>query len=448
MQTNFSLAQLADAGVAESEKILRNCVHCGFCTATCPTYVTLGNEMDSPRGRIYLIKDMLENDRPADEKVTKHIDRCLSCLSCMTTCPSGVHYMHLVDHARVHIEKTYKRPIINRLTRKLLTKVLPYRGRFAVATKLSKLGKPFASLFDAIEPLKPVAAMLRLAPSKVFGETKHTTPGTFIVGNSKRGRVALLTGCAQPALDADINKATIELLNRAGVEVVLPQGEACCGSLVHHMGKEHQAHDAAKHMIDVWTREIENGGLDAIVITTSGCGTTIKDYGYMLRNDVEYADKAARVSQLAKDVSEYLVTLDLPKTSAPAKLSVTYHAACSLQHGQKIKSAPKDLLKGAGFAVTEAPESHLCCGSAGTYNILQPEIAQKLLKRKVANIESTKPDVIAAGNIGCLTQIASGTGIPVVHTVKLLNWAHGGAMPSELNKLSLETYGETLPVAE
>ncbi len=432
MQTNFSLAQLADAGVAESEKILRNCVHCGFCTATCPTYITLGNELDSPRGRIYLIKDMLENDRPADEKVTKHIDRCLSCLSCMTTCPSGVHYMHLVDHARVHIEKTYKRPIINRLTRNMLTKVLPYRGRFTAATKLSKLGKPFASLFDAVGPLKPVAAMLRLAPSKVSGETKHTTAGTFPASDTKRGRVALLTGCAQPALDAGINKATIELLNRIGVDVVLPQGEACCGSLVHHMGKEHQAHDAAKHMVDVWTRELENGGLDAIVITTSGCGTTIKDYGYMLRNDAEYAEKAAKVSALAKDVSEYLTALELPKTEAPASLTVAYHAACSLQHGQKIKTAPKDLLKGAGFQVKEAPESHLCCGSAGTYNILQPEIAGKLRDRKVANIESTKPDVIAAGNIGCLTQIASGTGIPVVHTVKLLNWAHGGDMPTEL----------------
>ncbi len=432
MQTNFSLAQLADAGVAESEKILRNCVHCGFCTATCPTYILLGNELDSPRGRIYLIKDMLENDRPADEKVTKHIDRCLSCLSCMTTCPSGVHYMHLVDHARVHIEKTYKRPLINRLTRNMLTKVLPYRGRFVAATKLSKLGKPFAPIFNAIGPLKPVAAMLRLAPSKVSGDTKHTTPGVFAAEKTKRGRVALLTGCAQPALDAGINKATIELFNRIGVEVVLPQGEACCGSLVHHMGKEHQAHDAAKHMVDVWTREIENGGLDAIVITTSGCGTTIKDYGYMLRNDAQYAEKAAKASELAKDVSEYLTTLELPKTEAPAPLAVTYHAACSLQHGQKIKTAPKDLLKRAGFDVKEAPESHLCCGSAGTYNILQSEIAGELRGRKVSNIESTKPDVIAAGNIGCLTQIASGTGIPVVHTVKLLNWAHGGDMPEEL----------------
>lgn len=432
MQTNFSLAQLADPNVAEAESILRNCVHCGFCTATCPTYVTLGNELDSPRGRIYLIKDMLENGRDADAQITTHIDRCLSCLACMTTCPSGVHYMHLVDHARVHIEKTYKRPVINRLTRNLLAAVLPYRGRFAAATRLSVLGKPFAALFDMIEPLKPVAAMLRLAPSSVDGKTPYVLPGSFPAKGKKIGRVTLLSGCAQPVLDAGINKATIELLNRLDVEVVLPEGEACCGSLVHHMGKEEQALGMARHMIDVWSREMQSGGLDAILITTSGCGTTIKDYGHMLRNDPEWAERAAKVSAIAMDVTEYLATLKMPEPIRQSDMIVAYHAACSLQHGQKILSPPKALLKGAGYVVKEAPESHLCCGSAGTYNILQPEIAGKLRARKVANIESTKPDVIAAGNIGCLTQIGSGTDIPTVHTVKLLNWAYGGEKPREL----------------
>ncbi|MGI9364232.1 MAG: glycolate oxidase subunit GlcF [Rhizobiaceae bacterium] len=432
MQTNFSLAQLADPKIADADAILRNCVHCGFCTATCPTYVTLGNELDSPRGRIYLIKDMLENDRPADEKVTKHIDRCLSCLACMTTCPSGVNYMHLVDHARVHIENTYKRPLIDRLIRNLLTKILPYRGRFAAATRLSVLGKPFASLFDTIAPLKPVAAMLRLAPSSIAAKTKFVSPGSFEPTTTVSGRVTLLTGCAQPVLDSGINQATIELLNRFGVEVVLPEGEGCCGSLVHHMGKEKQALDTARHMVDVWSREIEDGGLDAIIITTSGCGTTIKDYGHMLRHDEAYAEKAATVSRLAMDVSEYLGRLDLPLVEAPEDLTIAYHAACSLQHGQKITAAPKELLRNAGFTVKEPPEGHLCCGSAGTYNILQSDIAARLRTRKIANIESTNPDVIAAGNIGCLTQIGSASGVPVVHTVKLLNWAHGGTKPQEL----------------
>ncbi|EFL88537.1 glycolate oxidase subunit GlcF [Ahrensia sp. R2A130] len=431
MQTHFSLAQLADPAIKEADSILRSCVHCGFCTATCPTYVTLGNELDSPRGRIYLIKDMLENDRPADEQVVTHIDRCLSCLSCMTTCPSGVHYMHLVDHARVHIEKTGKRPFVQQRIRDLLAQVLPYRERFAAATFAAKFGKPFAGLFGMASALKPLEAMLKLAPASTKRTDKFTKPGTFNATGEKHGRVALLTGCAQPVLDGNINEATIELLTRAGVEVVLPEGEACCGSLVHHMGREDQAHGFAKHMIDVWTREMQKG-LDAIVITTSGCGTTIKDYGHMFRNDADYADKAAAVSAIALDVTEYCAELDLGEPQRQMDMTVAYHSACSLQHGQQVKRAPRQLLEAAGFMVKDPPEGHLCCGSAGTYNILQPEIAAKLRDRKVANVESTNPDVIAAGNIGCLTQIGTGTDIPTVHTVKLLNWAYGGDMPPEL----------------
>ena len=432
MQTHFSLAQLADPAIQEADSILRSCVHCGFCTATCPTYVTLGNELDSPRGRIYLIKDMLENDRPADEKITTHIDRCLSCLSCMTTCPSGVHYMHLVDHARAHIEQTHKRPFIQRSTRNLLAAVLPYPKRFRALARMAFLGKPFAGLLDKIAPLKPLGAMIRLAPSRVVSANRFIQPGQFSADKPAIGRVALLTGCAQPALDDGINKATIALLNRAGVDVVLPKGEACCGSLVHHMGREEQALASARHLVEVWSREIENGGLDAILVTTSGCGTTIKDYGYILRHDPNWAEKAARVSSLAKDITEYLCSIDLPEPSLPDRITVAYHSACSLQHGQKITDLPKELLSKAGFTVKNPPEGHLCCGSAGTYNILQPDIAAQLRTRKVANIESTKPDVIAAGNIGCLTQIGSATDIPIVHTIKLLNWAHGGEKPAEL----------------
>jgi len=431
MQTNFTPEQLADPHVATSEKILRKCVHCGFCTATCPTYVTLGNELDSPRGRIYLIKDMLENGRPADAEVVTHIDRCLSCLSCVTTCPSGVDYMHLVDHARMHIEETYRRPFWNRLTRGVLAAVLPYPGRFRLALKLAALGRPFAGLLRRFEPLKPFAAMLDLAPRAVPKPSQSARPGTHPADGPRRGRVAILSGCAQPVLKPEINEATIRLLTRLGVEVVAPAGEVCCGSLVHHMGREADALEAARRNVDVWLAEAEREGLDAIVVTASGCGTTIKDYGFMLRLDPAYAEKAARVSALAKDVTEYLATLDLPQQEAKG-LTVAYHSACSMQHGQKITMAPKTLLKKAGFIVRDPAEGHLCCGSAGTYNILQPEISGKLKARKVKNIEATRPDVIATGNIGCITQISTGTAVPILHTVELIDWAYGGERPKAL----------------
>ncbi|WP_242220878.1 glycolate oxidase subunit GlcF [Shinella zoogloeoides] len=432
MQTNFTPEQLADPHVASSEKILRKCVHCGFCTATCPTYVTLGNELDSPRGRIYLIKDMLENGRPADAEVVTHIDRCLSCLSCVTTCPSGVDYMHLVDHARMHIEATYKRPFRDRMVRNVLAAVLPHPGRFRLALKLAALGRPFAGLFRRFKPLEPFAAMLDLAPRSLPKAAGNAGPGTHPAAGPRRGRVAILSGCAQPVLKPEINAATIRLLTRLGVEVVAPAGEVCCGSLVHHMGREEQALEAARRNVDVWLEEVERDGLDAIIVTASGCGTTIKDYGFMLRLDAAYAGKAARVSALAKDVTEYLATLDLPQQEAKG-LTVAYHSACSMQHGQKITMAPKTLLKKAGFAVRDPAEGHLCCGSAGTYNILQPEISAKLKVRKVRNIEALKPDVIATGNIGCITQIATGTQVPILHTVELLDWAYGGTKPAALS---------------
>ncbi|QND49636.1 glycolate oxidase subunit GlcF [Rhizobium lusitanum] len=438
MQTNFTLAQLADPHVAESEAILRKCVHCGFCTATCPTYVTLGNELDSPRGRIYLIKDMLENDRPADEEVVTHIDRCLSCLACVTTCPSGVDYMHLIDHARAHIEETYKRPLLDRLTRNMLAAVLPYPGRFRLALNLARLARPLKGLLKRIPALKPFAAMLDLAPRSIPAPSPFAKPGLHQPQAERRGRVAILTGCAQPVLDPGINEATIRLLTRLGVEVVVPQGESCCGSLVHHMGREEQALASVRANVDVWMREVEAGGLDAIIVTTSGCGTTIKDYGHKLRLDPAYADKAAKISALAKDITEYLAGLDLP-AHMPRGITVAYHSACSLQHGQRITMAPKQLLKTAGFTVREPAEGHLCCGSAGTYNIMQSEISAELKARKVRNLEATKADVIATGNIGCITQIATGTGIPILHTVELLEWAYGGEMPAKLKGLTPTT---------
>jgi len=431
MQTSFSLAQLMDPQIAEAEKILRACVHCGFCTATCPTYVLLGDELDSPRGRIYLIKEMLEHERPATREVVKHIDRCLSCLSCMTTCPSGVHYMHLVDHARQHIEKTYKRPLADRLMRGLLARVLPDPGLFRLAAVAGWLAKPLAPALRLIG-FKRMAAMVRLTPSRMLAPPAERTGKVYPASGRRRGRVALLAGCIGPVLAPATNEAAIRMLNRHGIEVVVASGEACCGSLVHHMGREDAALASARNNIDAWTREIEAGGLDAILITVSGCGTTVKDYGFMLRGEPAYADKAARISALAKDVTEYLATLDLTAAPLPARPTVAYHSACSLQHGQKVVREPKELLSKFGFVVKDVPESHLCCGSAGTYNILQPELAERLRDRKVANIERLQPDVIAAGNIGCIAQIASGTAIPVVHTVELLDWATGGPVPELL----------------
>ncbi len=434
MQTSFSLKQLADPQFAHSESILRNCVHCGFCTATCPTYVELGDELDSPRGRIYLIKEMLEADQPPTAGVVKHVDRCLSCLSCMTTCPASVNYMHLVDHGRAYIEENYKRPLADRLIRALLEKVLPNRSLFKSSLMLARIGRPFAGLFKAMGPLKPLGAMLELAPRRSAPNTPTCAPGTFSPEGTRKGRVALLTGCAQPVLNPGINEATVRLLNRLGIEVVVAGGMGCCGALTHHMGKEADRHAKAKANVDAWTTEIDGEGLDAIVINTSGCGTTVKDYGHMLAQDDEYAAKAKRVSELTRDITEYLSTLGLGDVETPERLRVAYHSACSLQHGQRVKTQPKSLLQSAGFDVVDPPEGHLCCGSAGTYNILQPEIAGRLRARKVRNIESTTPDIIAAGNIGCMTQIASGSKIPVVHTVELLDWATGGPRPDALTK--------------
>ncbi|MDG1280101.1 MAG: glycolate oxidase subunit GlcF [Pseudorhodobacter sp.] len=426
MQTHFSPEQLKDPAIQRSNEILRTCVHCGFCTATCPTYQVLGDELDSPRGRIYLIKDMLENNRPADEKTVKHIDRCLSCLACMTTCPSGVHYMHLVDNAREYIEKTYKRPFTDRALRWVLAQIIPHPTRFRLALLGAKIGRPFAFLM----PDARLRAMLAMAPKTIPPVSRNDDPQSFAPEGKPKMRVALMTGCAQKALNTDINDATIRILQRLGCEVVVAKGMGCCGALTHHMGKADQSHSSAAANINAWMAEKRAGGLDAVVINTSGCGTTIKDYGHMFRNDPLAADAAA-VSGMAMDISELLIKIGLPE-GAPKDLKVAYHAACSLQHGQQIKTYPKDLLKRAGFTVVEPADSHLCCGSAGTYNLLQPEISQQLKARKVQTLEAKAPDIIAAGNIGCMMQIGSGTKTPIVHTVELLDWATGGPKPKAL----------------
>jgi glycolate oxidase iron-sulfur subunit len=426
VQTQFSADQLADPAMASSEGVIRKCVHCGFCTATCPTYVLLGDELDSPRGRIYLIKDMLENERTPSAEVVKHVDRCLSCLSCMTTCPSGVNYMHLVDHARAYINTNYKRSWHERMLRSILAWVLPYPARFRAALRLAQFARPIAPMFAKVAPLRPLAAMLALAPKRI-----PAAPPAAVPTIGARQRIALLQGCAEPVLRPEFRAAAIRLLDRAGYDVVLAPGEQCCGALVHHMGREEAGLAAARRNVDAWTREIETGGLAAIVVTASGCGTTIKDYGFMLRNDPAYADRAARVSALARDISEVLIDANLPDGNGRG-LTVAYHAACSLQHGQKVTDAPKRLLAGAGYAVRTPIEAHLCCGSAGTYNILQPEIAGQLGDRKAGNLARLDADVIATGNIGCAMQLAPRLGMPVVHTIELLDWATGGPVPPQL----------------
>ena len=433
MQTRFEPGALADPAMATSESVIRKCVHCGFCTATCPTYVLLGDENDSPRGRIYLIKDMLENSRVPGPETVKHVDRCLSCLACMTTCPSGVNYMHLVDHARTYIHEHYRRPWHERATRRLLAWVLPYPGRMRLALEWAPLAKPFKGLLRSMAATKALAAMLDLAPVRV----PAPTPMEPVRVPGAKARVALLQGCAEPVLSPQVRAATLRLLARAGCEVVFAQSEGCCGALVHHLGREADALDAARRNVDAWTAEIDGQGLDAVIVTTSGCGTTIKDYGHMLRSDQAYAAKAARVSALAMDVSEYLAKIGLPSVT-PRGLKVAYHPPCSLQHGQKVTEAPKRLLAQAGYAVRVPAEAHLCCGSAGTYNILQSEIADQLGARKAERLSALDGDVIATGNVGCAVQIARHSGLPVVHTIELLDWATGGPRPSALNHLPQE----------
>ena len=434
METHFSKEQLKDQDNKSSEKILRKCVHCGFCNATCPTYQLLGDELDGPRGRIYLIKDMIENKKPASEKIVKHIDRCLSCYSCMTTCPSGVNYMHLIDHGRNHIEKTYKRPFNERIIRDFLSRVLPNPTFFRIIGMLTLLIKPFQYIFP-----KKIREMISLMPIKF---PKKNLPKMKIYKVQKKkpvARVALLTGCVQRIISPQINEATIRLLNRHDVEVVVPKGIGCCGSLNHHLGKSDLAHQTFKKNISIWYDEYLKNGLDAIISNTSGCGTTLKDYGFIFRSDEDFKKKAKKISELTKDITEYLdenIKLDfIRRKNNDKEYKIAYHSACSMQHGQKIHDVPINLIKKTGNQVFDIPDGHLCCGSAGTYNLLQSDIAKKLLKNKISNIEKIKPQFIATGNIGCITQIANGTKIPILHTVEIIDWYTGGLKPKVLRNL-------------
>ena len=436
MQTSFTPKQLKNPRLAEVDKILRRCVHCGFCIATCPTYVLLGDERDSPRGRIYLMKEMFEHDRRASPEVQRHVDRCLSCLSCMTTCPSGVDYMHLVDYARVHIEDTGKRGIKERMARALIAGTLPYPERFRLALRAARFARPFIGLLRRLG-FRELAAMLELAPAGLLRSGSFAGPGTAATKTERLRRVILLAGCAQQVLRPEINDATIRLLARRGVDVEVAPGAGCCGALVHHLGREAAAIAMAKRNVDAWTRVIDKGDpVDAVVVNASGCGTTVKDYGHLLAREPKHAERAAKIAGMARDVTEFIGSYDLGPPKRWSSLRVAYHSACSMQHGQRIVDEPRKLLRNAGFTVVEIPEGHLCCGSAGSYNLLQPAIAADLRERKVDNIKSVRPDLVATGNIGCLTQLASGMDIPIAHTVELLDWAYGGPMPRGLEALA------------
>ena len=443
MQTNFTSEQLEDPSIAEVEKILRRCVHCGLCTAVCSTYVLLGDERDSPRGRIYMMKDMFERGSDASPEVKHHVDRCLSCLSCMTTCPGGVDYMHLVDRARVHIENTGQRKLKERLLREFLAKVVPYPDRFRLALRAAPFGMPLRRLMRRFG-LKELEAMLELAPQRSIRSPKYSGPGRAATHAERKGRVILLAGCAQQVLRPEINDATIRLLARRGVDVEVAAGAGCCGALVHHMGREAEAIEFAKRNVDAWSKLMSRETIDAIIINASGCGTTVKDYGHLLAREEGYAERARAISALARDVTEFLSEYDLGPPKRWSSLRVAYHSACSMQHGQRITDEPKQLLRDAGFTVMDVPEGHICCGSAGTYNILQPDLARQLRDRKAANIASVKPDLVAAGNIGCISQLAPGLDIPIVHTVELLDWAYGGPVPKGLE--ALEAFVSDVPV--
>ena len=431
MHTNFSHEQLQDPTIARADAMLKRCVHCGFCTATCPTYVLLGDERDSPRGRIYLIKEMFEQGT-VTAPVSYHIDRCLSCLSCMTTCPSGVDYMHLVDLARIRID--HKRSPAQKTTRWLLAKTLPNPGRFRIALLFGWLARPFRGLLSALG-MKTGAAALALAPSRLPSLKTPKRESLVRPAGAPVKRVALLLGCVQDVLEPSINQAAIRLLKRHGVEVVMPTEEACCGALQHHLGHENEAHKAARRNVDAWSSALREGPLDAILTTASGCGTMIKDYGHLLARDRGYAERATDMSRIARDISEFIYELGLLPPLAWTSLRVAYHSACSLEHGQQVGNEPRSLLSQAGFTVLEVPEGHICCGSAGTYNMLQPELSGQLRDRKLKNIASVKPDLIAHGNIGCMTQLQRGSAVPMVHTVELLDWATGGPCPKPLEKL-------------
>ena len=418
MRTNFSAVQLQQPQLVAAEKQLRACVHCGICTATCPTYTLLGDELDGPRGRIQLIQHMLEADAVPSAKVITHIDRCLSCLACVSACPSGVNYPRLIDKAREHIERKATRPLQTRLLRQMLGKVLPRRNLLRPLLAMGRFGAMVA-------PFLPNA--LR-TPARVAARLPRAERGSPIARVSRPAgkpvmRVALHLGCVQEVIAPRITSATIRVLVRHGFEVTTVEGAGCCGSLNHHLGQSAEARRYASALVgDIAWREADQP-FDAIVTTASGCGATMRDYGFMLTDE-----RAARIGGRIRDIADLLRDVTLKTSRAHRATRVAYHAACSLTHGMKQAAAAPQILRTLGFDVVE-PRDTNCCGSAGVYNVLEPDIAGELQKRKAAALMETAPKFIATGNIGCLAQIAAAVAVPVVHTIELIDWATGGPKP-------------------
>ena len=425
MRTEFTTTQLTNPALGEANSILRKCVHCGFCNTTCPTFKLTGDELDGPRGRIYLLKNLLEHEAAPSTKVVKHIDRCLSCLSCMTTCPSGVNYMHLVDAGRGHIEENFKRPLPDRLLRRLLAFTLPYPGRLRLLLRLSGLLAPFRRLLPG--RLRQALKLRSLAPPS----GTHPQPENR---NETGKAVGLVAGCVQQVTGGAINAASARVLERHGWRVHLLTEPACCGAIEHHLGQTARAHKRFRSNIAGWMQQIDALGLDALIVNASGCGTMLKDYGHLLRNDAALAPAAARISAMTRDIAEFLPARHSANgNNEPGQLRVAYQSPCSMQHGQHIDRQPIELLEQAGFRVQALPEKHICCGSAGTYNILQPELATELGKRKAAHIDQANVDVVASGNLACMMHLRQFTDIPLVHTIELLDWAMGGPEPFQKN---------------
>jgi glycolate oxidase iron-sulfur subunit len=438
MQTSFTAEQLRDPEIAEANGILETCTHLGFCTGVCPTYVLFRDENDSPRGRIDLIRRMLERGGAPDAKTVHHLDRCLSCLGCMTTCAVKVDYMHLIDHARTHIERHFRRPRADRLLRWLVASTVPSPRVFRLALAGAGLARPIARRLP-----RRLANLVALAHQPA-AKRGPALPRTVAPNGEPRMRVALLAGCVQTVLAPEINAATARLLARLGCEVSRIDG--CCGALVLHMGRERAAKAAARRAIAA----LDDPRFDAIVVNASGCGTTVKDYGHLFQADPALADRARRVAARTLDISQLLDRLGTPAPRVPPGIIVAYHDACSLQHGQKVIAEPRRVLGRAGFAVRDVPEGHFCCGSAGTYNLLQPEIAAALGQRKAGHIEATGAGAVVAGNIGCIVQLRRHTALPVLHTAELVDWATGGPLPPALEsrKLTRVPAAADAPAAE
>ncbi len=422
MQTSFTEAQRADPHLREVERQLRACVHCGFCNATCPTYQLRGDELDGPRGRIYLVKAMLEQaDTPPSAIAVRHLDRCLTCLSCTTTCPSGVNYLHVVDHARAHIETRHRRSLPDRWLRRLLMTVLPRPWLFQAALRLGRLVAPLARHAPG-----RMGALLALAPA---GRAATAAGPAAVTGNGPR-RIGLVPGCVQQVLGSSTNAAAARLLARAGCTVHVLAEAACCGAVEQHLGAGAAARARVEANVRAWAAEAVRLDLEAIVVTASGCGSMVKEYGHLLRDHPVLAVPAARIAALARDLTELIA--DLPRPGRAPAMRVAWHSPCSLQHGLRLGDLPRQRLVAAGYDVQVPQDAHLCCGAAGTYQVLQPELSARLGQDRSASLDALAPAVVATANLGCALQLGRHSRVPVVHVAELLDWAHGGPVPAAL----------------